>query len=105
MTKTRESSKEWQESVEYYFRDKQIEASDALIDDVGALLTYMGRAQIIETFPPDHFAAKAGDLRLRPGFAIDLYENKQYGPHGESSDLSKNSDVKKTLRGSLLIGQ
>ena len=32
---------------------------------------------------------------MRPGFAIDLCENKPYGPHeGECWDLSKNSDVK-----------
>ena len=79
----------------YYFRYKQVEASDALIDEVGALLTESGGAQIIETVALDRFAAKAGDLRLRPGFAIDLCENKPYGPHeGECWDLSKNSDVK-----------
>ena len=81
-------------SVEYYFRDKQVEASDALIDKVGALLTESGVAQIIETFQPDRLAAKAGYLGLRPGFAIDVCENKPYGPHGgESLDLSKNSDL------------
>ena len=81
-------------SVECYFRDKQVEASDALIDEVGAF-TESGGAQIIETVAPDRFAAKAGDLRLRPGFAIDLCENKPYGSHeGECWDLSKNSDVK-----------
>ena len=53
-------------SFEYYFREKQVEASDALIDEVGALLTESGGAQIIETFPPHRFAAKAGDLGLRP---------------------------------------
>ena len=54
------------DSADYCFRDKQVEASDALIDEVGALLTESGGAQIIETFTPDRFAAKAGDLRLRP---------------------------------------
>ena len=83
------------DSAAYYFRNKQVEASDALIDEVGALLTESGGAQIIETVALDRFAAKAGDLRLRPGFAIDLCENKPYGPHeGECWDLSKNSDVK-----------
>ena len=82
-------------SAEYYFRDKQVEASDALIDEVGALLTESGGAQIIEIFSPDRFGAKAGDFGLRPGFAVDLGEKKPYGPHeGESWDLSKNSDVK-----------
>ena len=83
------------DSADYFFRDKQVEASDALIDEVGALLTESGGAQIIETVALDRFAAKAGDLRLRPGFPIDLCENKPYGPHeGECWDLSKNSDVK-----------
>ena len=82
-------------SVEYYIRDKQVEANGALVDEAVALLTESGGAQIIGTFAPDRFAAKAGDLGLRPGFAIDLCENKPYGPHeGESWDLSKNSDVK-----------
>ena len=54
------------DSADYYFRDKQVEASDALIDEVGPLLTESGGAQIIETATPDRFAAKAGDLGLRP---------------------------------------
>ena len=52
----------------------------SLIDEVGALLTESGGAQIIEIFSPDRFAAKAGDLGLRPRFAIDLCENKPYDP-------------------------
>ena len=65
------------------------------MDEVGALLTESGGAQIIDIFSPDRFAAKAGDLGLRPGFAIVLCENKPYGPHeSESWDLSKSSDVK-----------
>ena len=32
------------DSADYYFRDKQVEASDALIDEVGALLTESGGA-------------------------------------------------------------
>ena len=36
---------------------------------------------------------ESGGLGLRPGFAVDLCENKPYGPHeGESWDLSKASD-------------
>ena len=94
-TDKRELQRLARNSVEHFFRDKQVEVSDALIDEVGALLTERGGAQIIETFPPDRFAAKAGDLGLRPGFAIDLCENKPYGPYeGEPWDLSKNSDVK-----------
>ena len=66
-----------------------------MIDEVGALLTESGGAQIIETVALDRFAAKAGDLRLRPGFAMNLCENKPYGPHeGECWGLRKNSDVK-----------
>ena len=49
-----------------YFRDKQVEASDALIDEVGALLTESGGAQIIEICSTSRFATKAGDLGLRP---------------------------------------
>ena len=59
-TDKRELQRLARNSVEYYFRDKQVEASDALIDEVGALLTESGGAQIIETFSPDRFAAKAG---------------------------------------------
>ena len=83
------------DSADCCFRDRQVEASDALIDEVGALLTESGGAQIIETVAPDRLAAKAGDLRLRTGFAIDLCANNPYGPHeGECWDLSKDSDVK-----------
>ena len=52
------------DSADYCFRDKQVEASDTLIDEVGALLTESGGVQIIETVALDRFAAKAGDLRL-----------------------------------------
>ena len=55
---------------------KQVEASDALIDEFGALLTESGGAQIIEAVTPRPFR-KAGDLGLRPGFAIDLCGNKR----------------------------
>ena len=64
--------------IECYFRDKQVEASGA---------------QIIEICSTARFSAKAGDLGLRPGLAVDLCENKPYRPHGgESWDLSKASD-------------
>ena len=87
------------DSAEYYFRDKQVEVSDALIDKVGALLTESGGAQIIEICLTARFAAKAGDLGLRPGFAVDLCENKPYGPQeGELWDLSKASDVKEQFK-------
>ena len=53
--------------AEYYSRDMQAEASDALIDEVGALLTESGGARIIEICSTSRFAAKAGDLGLTPG--------------------------------------
>ena len=91
---TRELQRLARDSAEYCFRDKQVEASDALIDEVGALLTESGGAQIIEICSTARFEAKAGDLGLRPGFAVDLCENKPDGPQeGESWDLSKASDV------------
>ena len=78
------------DSAEYNFRDKQVEVSDDLIDEVGALLTESGGAEIIEICSTARFAAG-----LRPGFAVDLCENKSYGQHeGESCDLSKAGDVK-----------
>ena len=76
--------------AEYYLRDKQVEASDALIDEVGALLTESGGALITEICSTARFAAKAGDLGLTPGFAADLCENKPNGPQeGGSWDLRK----------------
>ena len=50
------------DSAECYFRDKQVEASDALIDEVCAFLTESGGAQIVEIFSPARFTAKAGEL-------------------------------------------
>ena len=59
------------------------------------MLTESGGAQIIEICSTARFTAKAGDLGLRPGFSVDLCENKPYGPHeGESWDLGKASDAK-----------
>ena len=42
-----------------------------MIDEVGALLTESGGAQIIGICSTARFAAEAGDLGLRPGFAVD----------------------------------
>ena len=70
----RELQRLFRDSAEYHFRDKQVEASDALIDEVGALLTGSGGAQIIEIFSPARFTANAGDLGLRPFFEVDLCE-------------------------------
>ena len=56
------------DSADFDFRDKQVEVSDALTDEVGALLTESGGAEIIEICPTARFKAKAGDLGLRPGF-------------------------------------
>ena len=62
---TRENFKDWPEdSADYCFRDKQVEASDALIDEVGALLTESGGAQIIETVTPRPFRSQ-GDPVLQ----------------------------------------
>ena len=52
-------------SVDSHFRDKQVKASDALIDEVGSLLTESGKAQIIDTVALDSFAVRVGDLRLK----------------------------------------
>ena len=58
-------------------------------------MTESGGAQIIEICSTARVAAKAGDLGLRPGFAVDLCGNKPCGPQeGESWNLSKASDVK-----------
>ena len=89
-----DTDKRKRNSVECHFRDKHVEASDALIDEVGALLTDSGGAQIIEIFSPDRFAAKAGDLGLRPGFAFGLCENKPCGPLGSQQEQRRE----RTLR-------
>ena len=78
-----------------YFKDEQVKASDALINEVGSLLTESGKAQIIDTVALDSFVVRVGDLQLKQGFASDLCENKPYGPHeDECWDLGKNNDVK-----------
>ena len=94
-TDKRELQRLARDSAEYCFRDKQVEASDALIDDVGALLTESGGAQIIAT---SRFAAKAGDFGLRLGFAVDLCENKPYGPHeGECWESQQEQRCERTF--------
>ena len=56
------------DTAEYYFKDKQVEVSDALIDEVGSLLMESGGVQIIEICSTSRFATKAGDLGLRRDF-------------------------------------
>ena len=85
MTQTREIQRLARGSAEYYFRDKQVEASDTLIDEVGALLTESAGAQTIEICSEARFAAKAGGLGLGPGFAVGLCENVPCGPRGGES--------------------
>ena len=67
------------DSADYNFKNKQVEASDALIDEVGALLTKRGGAQIIETVALDRFAAKAGDLQLRQVLQLICVRTSQCG--------------------------
>ena len=56
-------------------------------------MTESGGAQI-EICSTACFTAKVGDFGLRPGFAVDLCENKPYGIHdGVSWDPTKASDV------------
>ena len=52
------------EGAEYCFRDKQVEASDALIDEVGALLTESGGAQIIEICSTGSFHSQGWRIRI-----------------------------------------
>ena len=69
--------------AEHYSRDKQVEASNALIHEVGALLMESGGAKTTEICTTALFTAKAGDLGLRVGFCSRFVREQAepYVPH------------------------
>ena len=59
------------------------------------MLVEIGATQVLEVFSPKHFAARAGDLGLRPRFAVDVGCTKPDGPsEGRHWDLSSAAGVK-----------
>ena len=63
-----------------YFRAQQMEPDKHTVSEVAAMMVATGGASIIEVVLPQMFAARAGDLGLRPGFAVGLCERKQVAP-------------------------
>ena len=81
--------------VQRCFRRQEVDASDEEVRAIAAMQVELGAAHVFEIYSPKRFTAMASRLGLRPGFAIDLAEEKPRGPQkGQKWDLSKEADIK-----------
>ena len=78
-------------SVQAMFTGHGLEASEQEIADIASLSCDMAAVDIAEVYSPQRFTAEAERFKLRPGFAIDLCEQK---PDGGHRDMTKPDDVK-----------
>ena len=78
-----------------FFRAQDLTQDEHMTSEEAAMMVETGATQVLEVFSPKYFAARAGDLGLRPRFAVDLCGTKPYGPNdGRHWDLSSAADVK-----------
>ena len=77
--------------VERAFLAQEVEISAVELEQITKLCVEMGAVDIMEIYSPKRFTAQAGQYGLRPGFAVDLEEQK---PDGSYWDLSKAEDVR-----------
>ena len=64
-----------------FFRAPSMEPYEHKSSEEAAMMVEIGATQVLEVFSPKRFTARAGDLGLRPGFAVDLCGAKHYGPN------------------------
>ena len=77
--------------VERAFLAQEVEISAVELEQITKLCVEMGAVDIMKIYSPKRFTAQAGQYGLRPGFAVDLEEQK---PDGSYWDLSKAEDVR-----------
>jgi hypothetical protein len=77
----------------YELRGLTINEEDA--DNIAELSCQMCAVDVMEIYSPKRFTEAATRYRLRPGFAVDLTEQK---PDGSYWDLTKSEDVKEVER-------
>ena len=76
------------------FSKHEVEITDGELEKVAIMAVELGSSHVVELFSPKRVTAHASKLGLRPGFAVDLCEEKPYGPNaGEKWDLSKPTDL------------
>ena len=77
-----------------FFRAPNMEPYEHKTSEEAAMMVETGATQALEVFSPKRFTARAEDLGLRPGVAVDLCGTKPYGPcEGRHWDLSSAADV------------
>lgn len=76
------------------FRKQRVDVTDKQVEQIAVMSVEIGSSHLIELFSPKRFNAYASKMGLRPGFSVDLCEEKPYGPNaGQCWDLSKDADV------------
>ena len=64
--------------VKNCFRAQDLEQNEHMTSEEAAMMVETGATQVLEAFSPKYFAARAGDLGLRPRFAVDLCGTRPY---------------------------
>ena len=64
-----------------FFRAPNMEPYEHMTSEEAAMMVEIGATQVLEVFSPKRFTARAGDLGLRPRFAVDLCGTKHYRPN------------------------
>ena len=77
------------------YRKQGVDITEEEIKQIALMSVELGSSHVVELFSPKRLNAMASRLGLRPGFSVDLSEEKPYGANaGECRDLSKLDDVR-----------
>ena len=81
--------------VDLCFRKQGMDITAEECRQIAALQIELAGCHVLELFSPKRFSEQASSFGLKPGFAVDLCEQKPYGPEkGQHWDLSRDKDVK-----------
>ena len=80
-----------QQLVKETYARNGIEITEQEVMEISSLSVAMSAVDVMEVYSPQRFTALSSRYRLKPGYTIDLNEQK---PNGEYWNLNKEEDVK-----------
>ena len=81
--------------VDLCFRQQGVDATAEEVKQIAALQVELAGCHVLEPFSQKRFTEQASAFGLKPGFAVDLCEQRPYGPQkGQHWDLNIDDDVK-----------
>ena len=78
--------------VRNFFRAQDVKPNEHKTSEEAAILVEIGATQVLEVFSLKYFAARAGDLGLRPPFVVDFCCTKPDGPRSPQPRRYDGSD-------------